>query len=100
MSTVVDKAANFSAAPVTYGEGGRMPRGDDARARPDYTCDQDYARYSPTDHDTYRRLMARQLAQIGRYACSEFVDAVRLLGAAHRIPRLDEINERLSKATG
>jgi phenylalanine-4-hydroxylase len=95
-----EKGVNIGVAPVTYGEGERPPRGDYARARSDYTCDQDYAQYTSADHDTYRRLYTRQLAQIGRYACREFVDAVRLLGAPDRIPRFDDVNERLLKATG
>jgi phenylalanine-4-hydroxylase len=87
-------------APVTYGKGTRPPRGDYARARSDYTCDQDCAQYSAADHDTYRRLLERQSAQIGRYACREFVEAVQHLGADDRIPRFDDINQRLAKASG
>jgi phenylalanine-4-hydroxylase len=96
----MSKALNAGVAPVTYGEGERPPRGDYARARSDYTCEQDYAQYTPADHDTYRRLHARQLAQVGGLACREFVDAVRELGAPDRIPRFDDVNERLIKATG
>jgi phenylalanine-4-hydroxylase len=95
-----EKGVNIGVAPATYGEGERPPRGDYARARSDYTCEQDYAQYSAADHDTYQRLYARQLAQVGRYACGEFVDAVKLLGAPDRIPRFDDVNERLMKATG
>ncbi len=91
---------NHGVAPVTYGTGDRPPRGDYARARADYTCDQDHARYSEADHDTYRRLYARQLAQIGNRACREFVEAVRHLGAPDRIPHFDAISERLQRATG
>jgi hypothetical protein len=95
-----EKGVNIGVAPVTYGEGERPPRGDYARARSDYTCEQDHAQYGAADHDTYRRLYARQLAQIGRYACREFVDAVKQLGAPDHIPRFDDINQRLTKATG
>jgi phenylalanine-4-hydroxylase len=94
------KGVNQGVAPVTYGEGERPPRGDYARARADYTCEQDHARYTEADHDTYRRLYARQLAQIDRFACREFVDAVKQLGAPERIPRFDDVNARLSKASG
>ena len=87
-------------APVTYGEGTRPPRGDYTRARSDYTCNQDWAHYTAADHDTYRRLVERQSAQIGRYACREFVEAVQHLGADDRIPRFDDINQRLAKASG
>ena len=100
MTAGVDKGVNLGVAPVTYGVGNRPPRGDYARAQADYTCEQDHAQYTTIDHDTYRRLHARQCAQIGRYACREFVDAVRQLGAAERIPRFNDINERLIQATG
>ena len=91
---------NKGVAPVTYGTGTRPPRGDYARARADYTCEQAYAQYSEADHDTYRRLYARQLQQLPGLACDEFVCAVRQLGAPERIPRFDAVSERLMKATG
>ena len=40
------KALNQGVAPVTYGEGSRPPRGDYARARADYTCEQAWSLYS------------------------------------------------------
>jgi len=100
MSTTIDKGVNQGVAPVTYGEGDRPPRGDYSRARADYTCEQDFARYSEADHDTYRRLYARQLQQLPGLACQEFIDAVEQLGAPERIPRFDDISERLMRATG
>ena len=94
------KALNQGVAPVTYGEGARPPRGNYGRARPDYTCEQDYAQYSAADHDTYRRLYARQLQQLPGRACDEFIEAVGQLGAPDRIPHFDHISERLIKSTG
>jgi phenylalanine-4-hydroxylase len=94
------KGVNAGVAPVTYGQGDRPPRGDYARARSDYTCEQNFAQYSEADHDTYRRLYARQLQQLPGLACDEFVNAVQQLGAPDRIPRFDAVNERLFKATG
>jgi phenylalanine-4-hydroxylase len=91
---------NQGVAPVTYGQGDRPPRGDYARADADYTCAQDYAQYSEADHDTYRRLYARQLAQLPGLACDEFIHAVRQLGTPDRIPHHDDISERLMRATG
>jgi phenylalanine-4-hydroxylase len=96
----LDKSINQGVAPVTYGQGDRPPRGDYAKARADYTCEQDYAQYGAADHDTYRRLYTRQLAQLPGLACREFIDAVQLLGTPERIPRFDAVNERLAKATG
>jgi phenylalanine-4-hydroxylase len=94
------KAVNAGVAPVTYGEGARPPRGDYARARADYTCEQDYAQYTAADHDTYRRLYARQVQQLPGKACDEFIAAVAQLGAPERIPHFDAISERLMRATG
>jgi phenylalanine-4-hydroxylase len=91
---------NRGVAPVTYGQGDRPPRGDYARAGADYTCTQHYGQYSEADHDTYRRLYARQLAQLPGLACEEFISAVQQLGAPERIPHFDAISERLLKATG
>lgn len=91
---------NKGVAPVTYGAGDRPPRGDYAKARADYTCDQNWAQYSAADHDTYRRLYTRQLQQLPGLACEEFIAAVRELGSPDQIPQFDAISERLMKATG
>lgn len=94
------KAVNAGVAPVTYGRGDRPPRGDYGRARSDYTCEQDWARYTAADHETYCRLHARQREQLPGLACREFIDAVGELGEPDRIPRFDAVSERLMKATG
>lgn len=96
----VGKGTNQGVAPVTYGSGDRPPRGDYGRARSDYTCEQNLLSYSAADHDTYRRLYARQLDQLPGLACDEFIRAVRHLGAPDRIPSFDAISERLLEATG
>ncbi len=86
--------------PVVYGASERPPRGDYGRAGADYTCAQDYAQYTPADHDTYRRLYERQSALLPGLACDEFIAALPSLGVKDRIPRFDEINVRLRAATG
>ena len=86
--------------PVVYGASERPPRGDYGRAGADYTCPQDYARYTAADHDTYRRLYERQSALLPGLASEAFIQALPSLGARDRIPRFEEINERLYKATG
>ena len=86
--------------PVVYGAADRPPRGDYSRANADYTCAQNYAGYTATDHDTYRRLYERQAALLPGLACDEFIAALPSLGVKDRIPRFEEINERLQKATG
>jgi phenylalanine-4-hydroxylase len=90
---------NKGVAPVTYGQGERPPRGDYARARADYTCEQDWQRYTPAEHDLYRRLYDRQAAQLPGLACNEFIEAVQHLGAPHEIPRFDALSEKLYRAT-
>lgn len=87
-------------APVVYGQSTRPPRGDYSRANADYTCSQDYAAYTAADHDTYRRLYERQRALLPGLASQAFIDALPSLGASDRIPRFEEVNERLYKATG
>lgn len=87
-------------APVVYGQSTRPPRGDYSRANADYTCPQDYASYTDADHDTYRRLYERQRALLPGLASQAFIDALPSLGASDRIPRFEEVNERLVKATG
>ena len=96
-------ALNTGAAPVVYGEGSRPPRGDYARdglVLADYTCPQNYAAYTAQDHDTYRQLFERQSALVPGLACDEFIAALPLLGVKDRIPRFEEINARLTPATG
>lgn len=85
--------------PVVYGSSERPPRGDYSRAGADYTCAQDWTAYTTADHDTYRRLYERQAALVPGRACDEFLAALPSLGAKDRIPRFEEINERLYKAT-
>jgi phenylalanine-4-hydroxylase len=87
-------------APVVYGQADRPPRGDYSRASSDYTCAQDYAAYTEADHDTYRRLYERQSALLPGLASQHFIDALPSLGAKDRIPRFEEVNERLRRATG
>ena len=94
------RGINLGVAPVTYGTGSRPPRGDYAKARSDYTCEQDWAAYSTADHETYRRLYTRQLQQLPGLACDEFITAVQQLGTPERIPQFDAVSERLMKATG
>jgi len=90
---------NTGVAPATYGTGSRPPRGDYARARADYTCEQQWERYTPSEHALYRRLYARQAAQLPQLACAEFIGALSRLGSADAIPRFDRISETLYRAT-
>jgi len=100
MNPDASKAVNRGVAPVTYGTGDRPPRGDYAHARADYTCDQHWELYTEADHDTYRRLCARQLQQLPGRACDEFIAAVPQLGGTDCVPNFDAVSQRLHPATG
>jgi phenylalanine-4-hydroxylase len=74
-------------------------RGDYSRMRADYTIDQVWDQYTPAEHALYKRLYERQVQLLPKHACSEFIDGVAHLGNPDRIPRLDRISEKLTKAT-
>ena len=98
----MDTPTAASVTPAVYGESERPPRGDysrDGAVQADYTCPQNWASYTDADHDTYRRLYERQAAQLPGLACDAFIASLPSLGARDRIPRFEEINERLYKAT-
>jgi phenylalanine-4-hydroxylase len=89
--------------PVVYGGSNRPPRGDYSRGgavQANYTCPQNYAAYTDADHETYRRLYERQSKLLPGLACDEFIAALPSLGESTHIPRFDDVNERLIKATG
>jgi phenylalanine-4-hydroxylase len=86
--------------PVVYGASDRPPRGDYSRAQGDYTCPQNWTSYTEADHNTYHRLYERQTALLPGLACDAFIKALPSLGVKDRIPRFEEINERLKPATG
>ena len=99
MAEIIPQGAD----PVVYGQSNRPPRGDYVRGgqvHADYTCAQNHAAYTAADHDIYRRLSERQSALLPGLACDEFIIALPALGLKTRIPRFEEINDRLHKATG
>ena len=75
-------------------------RGNYDGAGGDYTIRQDYDAYSERDHDTWRRLHARQCELLPGRACGEFVRALTALDFADAIPRFDAVNEKLAQASG
>lgn len=103
------EARGLGAPPQTavYGASTAPPRGDYDRGglvSANYTCLQNYAAYTQADHEIYRRLYRRQSALLPGLACDEFIAALPSLGQemgnVDRIPRFEDINERLFKATG
>jgi phenylalanine-4-hydroxylase len=89
----------MAVAPVVYGASERPPRGDYTRAEADYTCAQ-VATYSEAEHARFQRLCERQLALLPGRACTSFREALKQMGPLNRIPRFEDINVRLRKATG
>ncbi len=75
-------------------------RGDYSKAAPDFTVEQDWNAYMPEEHALYRRLYQRQSNFVHRYACPEWIAAISRLDAAGGMPRFEEVNRRLAKATG
>jgi phenylalanine-4-hydroxylase len=75
-------------------------RGDYTHAAPDFTVAQDWSAYTEAEHALYRRLYARQAKLVPRYACPEWIEAIGRLDAAGGIPRFDDVNRSLAKATG
>ena len=81
------------------GETAHGLRGDYSRMRPDYTVDQDWAAYSPEEHELWRRLYQRQQSLVAKYACDEFNDTLATLRFGEGIPRFDAINRKLAAIT-
>jgi phenylalanine-4-hydroxylase len=75
-------------------------RGDYTHAAPDYTVAQHWSAYGADEHALFRRLYERQAKLVARYACPEWVEAIGRLDAGRGIPKFDEINRSLGKATG
>jgi len=75
-------------------------RGDYSRAAADYAVEQDWAAYTAGEHALFRRLYERQAKLVARYACPEWIAAIAGLEAGAGVPRFDEVNRALAKATG
>jgi phenylalanine-4-hydroxylase len=81
------------------GETDHNLRGDYSRMRSDYTVDQDWDAYTAADHELWRRLYARQMSLVPRYASEEFCETLATLNYGEGIPRFDKINEMLYPKT-
>ena len=75
-------------------------RGDYTHARADFTIDQDMRLYSAADQAMWRNLYSRQSRIVQGYACAEFLEGLKLLNAADRIPQLERISDALYARTG
>jgi phenylalanine-4-hydroxylase len=97
----VGQDARMATAPAAPTRSIVQLRGDYARARSDYTLDQDYAAYSADDQTIWRELFDRQLALLPVYAAPEFVEGVRLLSTSRdSIPTLAGASAALKRLTG
>jgi phenylalanine-4-hydroxylase len=74
-------------------------RGDYSRARPDFTIDQDMRLYSADDQAMWRNLYFRQSRIVQGYACAEFLEGLKILNAADKIPQLEKISDALYART-
>lgn len=63
--------------------------------------EQPWADYTKTEHETWATLFRRQRGVLKGRACREFIDNQERFGMSpDAIPRFDELNEVLAKATG
>jgi phenylalanine-4-hydroxylase len=75
-------------------------RGDYSHVRPDFTLDQPLDRYTEAEHDRWRRLYARQIDLMPRYAVHEFLESIEELDVAAGIPDFARINRTLGRLSG
>ncbi|MGB6056564.1 MAG: phenylalanine 4-monooxygenase [Burkholderiaceae bacterium] len=75
-------------------------RGDYSRADAQYVVQQDWAAYTPAQHELWRRLYQRQARLIPGRACDVFIDSLARLDIADGIPDFERASARLQQATG
>jgi phenylalanine-4-hydroxylase len=72
-----------------------------ARRNPDFTIDQDWASYSPAEHNRWDRLFKRSRAILQGRACDEFLAMLNALELSQSgIPHMERLSDRLEKMTG
>jgi phenylalanine-4-hydroxylase len=74
-------------------------RGDYAGLGPDYVTEQRWDAYTADAHALWRRLYARQMKLVPRYACDAYLRSLGALDAAQEIPRFDAVTKALRAAT-
>jgi phenylalanine-4-hydroxylase len=73
----------------------------EARRNPDFTIDQDWASYSPAEHDRWDRLFRRSQAILQNRACDEFLAMTKALALSESgIPDMAKLSDRLESMTG
>jgi phenylalanine-4-hydroxylase len=72
-----------------------------ARRNADFIIEQDWAAYSPAEHDRWDRLFRRSVATLQGRACDEFLAMVKALELSDGgIPDMRCLSDRLQKITG
>ena len=67
----------------------------------DFTIDQDWASYSPEEHDRWDRLYARMKTVLPGRACKSFLSALDQLELSEKgIPNMGRLSDRLKAITG
>ena len=66
----------------------------------DHTIDQQWAAYTPAEHDRWNRLYARSRKVLAGRACDAYLDALEKLDLSGGIPDMAELSTRLSAFTG
>jgi phenylalanine-4-hydroxylase len=80
---------------------GHAPFVEEARNRGDLYIHQPYELYSEENHSAWRGLFARIRPRWERYANDRFLHGVEALNLpSDRVPRLDDVNQRLRPLTG
>ena len=66
-----------------------------------YLTTQDWAAYTPDDHEAWSLLYARRMAALRTTASRVFLDGAETIGLAKdRVPELSDVNKRLGARTG
>lgn len=79
---------------------GQGLRGDYANMAADWTVPQVWDDYGEAEHETWRRLCARQSELVGRYAAPEYLATLAALDFGPRIPRFADISTFLRERSG
>ena len=62
---------------------------------------QEYKAYTDEDRMVWKTLFERQIANLEKFACREYLQGIRNVGfSADRIPDFDEVKERFQSTTG
>ncbi len=98
MSTAI-ATDEFFATVAEKSDSGAL-RGDYSGADAQYVVKQDWAAYTPAQHELWRRLYQRQAKLIPGRACDVFIDSLARLEIADGIPHFERSSELLQQATG